>query len=60
TSELILGTDSEGDELGDEEVSLDSNSGSDDAEDEDGEGHGVKRDGLCLEEEDEGVPEGQQ
>ncbi|GJS54205.1 hypothetical protein Tco_0627567 [Tanacetum coccineum] len=34
TSELILGTDSEGDELGDEEVSLDSDSGSEDAEDE--------------------------
>ncbi|GJR53504.1 hypothetical protein Tco_1404025 [Tanacetum coccineum] len=34
TSELILGTDSEGDELGDEEFSLDSNSGSEDAEDE--------------------------
>ncbi|GKC54388.1 hypothetical protein Tco_1077133 [Tanacetum coccineum] len=34
TSELILGTDSEGDELGDEEVSLDSDSRSEDAEDE--------------------------
>ncbi|GJY41963.1 hypothetical protein Tco_0429233 [Tanacetum coccineum] len=34
TSELIFGTDSEGDELGDEEVSLDSDSGSEDAEDE--------------------------
>ncbi|GKB61187.1 hypothetical protein Tco_0917373 [Tanacetum coccineum] len=34
TSELILGTDSEGDKLGDEEVSLDSDSGSEDAEDE--------------------------
>ncbi|GKG62032.1 hypothetical protein Tco_0623749, partial [Tanacetum coccineum] len=31
TSELILGTDSEGDELGDKEVSLDSDSGSEDA-----------------------------
>ncbi|GJT25973.1 hypothetical protein Tco_0895910 [Tanacetum coccineum] len=34
TSELILGTDSEGDELGDEKVSLDSDSGSEDAKDE--------------------------
>ncbi|GJZ01337.1 hypothetical protein Tco_0519298 [Tanacetum coccineum] len=34
TSELILGTDSEGDELGDEEVSLDSDSGNEDVEDE--------------------------
>ncbi|GKF76688.1 hypothetical protein Tco_0229158, partial [Tanacetum coccineum] len=34
TFKLILGTNSEGDELGDEEVSLDSDSGSEDAEDE--------------------------
>ncbi|GKD13694.1 hypothetical protein Tco_1198101 [Tanacetum coccineum] len=34
TSEIILGTDCKGDELGDEEVSLDSDSGSKDAEDE--------------------------
>ncbi|GJT16724.1 reverse transcriptase domain-containing protein [Tanacetum coccineum] len=34
TSELILGTNSEGDELGDEEVSLDSDSRSEDAKDE--------------------------
>ncbi|GKE83741.1 hypothetical protein Tco_1557483, partial [Tanacetum coccineum] len=57
TSKLILGTDSEGDELGDEEVSLDSDSGSEDAEDE---GHSVERDGLGLEEKDKAVPEGQQ
>ncbi|GJZ90635.1 hypothetical protein Tco_0662562 [Tanacetum coccineum] len=61
-SELILGTDSEGDELGDEEVSLDSDSGSEDTEDE---GLAVRdedpeRDGLGLEEEDEAVPEAEE
>ncbi|GJZ91237.1 hypothetical protein Tco_0663164 [Tanacetum coccineum] len=62
TSKLILGTDSDGDELGDEEVSLDSDIGSEDVEDE-GPAAGdedLKRDGLSLEEEDEAVPEGQQ
>ncbi|GJR79994.1 hypothetical protein Tco_0150779, partial [Tanacetum coccineum] len=62
TSELILGTDSEGDELGDEEVSLDSDSGSEDAEDE-GPATGdedPERDGLGLEEEDEAIFEGRQ
>ncbi|GKE72834.1 hypothetical protein Tco_1534875 [Tanacetum coccineum] len=55
TSELILDTDSEGDELGDEEVSLDSDSRSEDVEDE-----GPTAGDEDLEEEDEAVPEGQQ
>ncbi|GJV80496.1 hypothetical protein Tco_1516366 [Tanacetum coccineum] len=52
TSELILGTDSEGDELGDEEVSLDSDSGSEDAEDE---GPAAGDDDPSLDDEDYGL-----
>ncbi|GKG46917.1 hypothetical protein Tco_0504114, partial [Tanacetum coccineum] len=73
TSELIMGTDSEADELGDkedEEDSLDSNSGSEDAKDEGpaagdeglavgDEDPGMRDESFGLEE-DEAVPEGQQ
>ncbi|GKC46651.1 hypothetical protein Tco_1064373 [Tanacetum coccineum] len=62
TSELILGTDSEGDELEDEEV--EDNYGSHGRDDEgrgiDDEGHRLESDGLGLEEEEEAVPGGQQ
>ncbi|GJV98846.1 hypothetical protein Tco_1554098 [Tanacetum coccineum] len=63
TSELVLSTDSEADELGDEEDSLDSDSGSEGAENE---GHAagdedpdMRDEGFGLGE-DEAVPEGQQ
>ncbi|GJY91693.1 hypothetical protein Tco_0507475 [Tanacetum coccineum] len=63
TSELVLSTDSEADELGNEEDSLDSDSGSEGAEDEGpaaGDGDPCIRDeGFSLGE-DEAVPEGQQ
>ncbi|GJR56597.1 hypothetical protein Tco_1407118 [Tanacetum coccineum] len=52
TSELILDTDSEGDELGDEEVSLDSDSGSEDAEDE---GPTTGNEDPCLDDEGYGL-----
>ncbi|GJR38593.1 hypothetical protein Tco_1214277 [Tanacetum coccineum] len=61
-SELILDTDSEGDELGDEGIDKDGEDEGSNADDEghdlDYEGHSVESDGLGLEEE-EAVPEGQ-
>ncbi|GJY68621.1 hypothetical protein Tco_0471603 [Tanacetum coccineum] len=63
TSELVLSTDSEADELGNEEDSLDSDSGSEGAEDEGpaagDEDPGMRDEGFGLGE-DEAVPEGQQ
>ncbi|GKE31043.1 hypothetical protein Tco_1450365 [Tanacetum coccineum] len=59
TSKLILGTDSEGDELGDEEVSLDFDSGSEDAEDEGpvagDEDPGLDDEGYGLDDESHGI-----
>ncbi|GKE50145.1 hypothetical protein Tco_1481403 [Tanacetum coccineum] len=59
TSKLILGTDSEGDKLGDEEVSLDSDSGSEDAEDEGpaagDEDPGLDDEGYGLDDESRGI-----
>ncbi|GKB86700.1 hypothetical protein Tco_0958972 [Tanacetum coccineum] len=71
TSELILDTDSEGEELGDEDTDEDREDESSDADDEchgsNDEGHGlddqggsIENDGLGLEEEEEVIPEGQQ
>ncbi|GJZ37371.1 hypothetical protein Tco_0583562 [Tanacetum coccineum] len=59
TSELILSTHSEGDELGDKEVSLDSDSGSEDAEDEGpaarDEDSGLDDEGYGLDDESRGI-----
>ncbi|GJZ09073.1 hypothetical protein Tco_0543356 [Tanacetum coccineum] len=64
TSELILDTDNEGDELGDEDIKKDEEDESLDADDEgersDDEGHKGEGLGLEEEEEDEDAPEGQQ
>ncbi|GKB95292.1 hypothetical protein Tco_0981429, partial [Tanacetum coccineum] len=61
TSELILGTHSEGDELGDEEVSLDSDSGSEDTEDEGtvagDEDLGLDDEGYGLDDKSHGIDE---
>ncbi|GKA39815.1 hypothetical protein Tco_0732408 [Tanacetum coccineum] len=53
TSELILDTDSEGDELGEEDTK-------EDEEDESNKSQGLEGEGLGLEEEEEAAPEGQQ
>ncbi|GKF03382.1 hypothetical protein Tco_0030305, partial [Tanacetum coccineum] len=62
TFELILGTNSEGDELGDEEVSLDSDSRSEDAEDEGlaagDENPSLDDEGYGLDDESRGIDEG--
>ncbi|GKC21531.1 hypothetical protein Tco_1023681, partial [Tanacetum coccineum] len=68
TSKLILDTDSEGDELGDEDIEEDKSLDADEERERSGdEGHGlddegrsVESDRLGLEEEEEAVPEGQQ
>ncbi|GKC30942.1 hypothetical protein Tco_1038236 [Tanacetum coccineum] len=52
TSDLILGTNNKGDELGDEEVSLNSDSGSEDAEDE---GTATGDEDPCLDDEGYGL-----
>ncbi|GKF11894.1 hypothetical protein Tco_0049820, partial [Tanacetum coccineum] len=63
-SELILDTDSEGDELGDEDTNKDGKDESLETDDErersDDEGNGLEGEGLSLEEEEEAVPKGQQ
>ncbi|GJW68769.1 hypothetical protein Tco_0123193 [Tanacetum coccineum] len=68
TSDLILDTDSEGDELGDKDIEEDESLDADDererSDDEghgsDDEGRGLEGEGLGLEEEEEAAPEGQQ
>ncbi|GJT40333.1 hypothetical protein Tco_0940198 [Tanacetum coccineum] len=66
TSELILDTDSERDELGDENTEEDREDESSDSDDEregrglDDEGQGLEDEGPYIEEEEKAIPEGQQ
>ncbi|GKD45304.1 hypothetical protein Tco_1269949 [Tanacetum coccineum] len=61
TSELILDTDSEEDEIGEEDTDEDEGHGvGDEGHGLDDEGRSVKSDGLGLEREEEAAPEGQQ
>ncbi|GJW30944.1 hypothetical protein Tco_0047819 [Tanacetum coccineum] len=56
TSELILDTDSKGDELGEEDTKEDESSDADESD----EGQGLEDEGPGMEEEEEAAPEGQQ